>query len=101
MKDTSNRGELRFEFRVPVTVRASCYGQDGSTLLKDDICVSVDADNDAANLSISLKEMLTALWEMEDQIGEHDSVLATIGGFRAVAAHANALAEKLQALLEE
>jgi hypothetical protein len=101
MKDTSDRGELRFEFRVPVRVRASSYGHDGNTPLKDDIAVSVDADNDAAHLTISLKEMLTALYEMEDRFGERDDLLATIGGFRAVAAHANGLAEKLQALLEE
>jgi hypothetical protein len=87
-KDTSDRGELRFEFRVPVRVRASSYGHDGNTPLKDDIAVSVDADDDAAHLTISLKEMLTALYEMEDHFGERDDLIATIGGFRAVASHA-------------
>ena len=92
---TENKGELRFEFRVPVTLSASTYGA-----LKDDIAVNVRADNDAASLSLSLKELLTALFEMENDFGERDDLLATIRGLRAVAEHANALAGKLQTALD-
>jgi hypothetical protein len=96
-----DKGELRFEFKVPVTMRASSYDQDTKSSLKDDIAIRVDADNDAAHLSISLKQLLTALYEMENDFGERDDLERTISGLRAVADHANALAEKLQAVLDQ
>src|SRR5262245_54533858 len=83
-------GELHLEFRVPVTLRASCVMEDGSTLLRDDVAISIDHGYDGARMSISLKELLTALYERDRKYGEQEDLEAAINGFRAVADHHNA-----------
>jgi hypothetical protein len=98
MTDMPEKGELRLELQLPVTVSvyANCYAGDGHTIIEDDITVSVDADTETC-VGVSLKDMLTRLYDMEE-IGEQDTMLATIRGFRAVAGHALMLAAKLEDL---
>jgi hypothetical protein len=100
-KKDREAGELHLEFRVPVTLRASCLMENGSTFLKDDVAISINRGGDGARMSISLKELLTALYELESKYGEQEDLEAAISGYRAVADHTKTLAAKLEALLAQ